>query len=456
MTVAELSLCLLAMNTKTGMLEEDNIVTDLPDLAVLASGLLIVEPALKDAESTVVVSHRSVQDFLVSTNAGDFKVDRESTNAHISLVTLKFLILPDFSTVCESWEELNGRLSKFPFLDYAARFWPSHVMESGGMTPEALETMATLFMGSNFLPWLQVYKSNRSIPNHQTFHVDATPLYWAARLGLKELVVRMLSLGTQINESGGFFGTALTMAAYNGDVPMVKLLLANGADVNHRAGQYHTALQAAAFTGSEVIVNMLIDSGADVHARGGIFSTALIAAEKAGHQSIVKRLLDLGLEQPQRYETADKAEFLGTAILRRDVPAVRRIIEAGININDRLPGFSDWQKEEPESDHSHYPLILALSGGCLEIVKCIIDAGADLDVSDGYHGSALAYAAYRGQEDIVRALLDGGANPLPRTETYSGSSLPGYIKRIDAAEREKVGNGSKFYEVINMLTIGNR
>jgi ankyrin repeat protein len=437
MTATELSVCLLAIDTETGMLDEENIVADVADLSSLASGLLVFDSSQVEDESALVVSHRSVQDFLMSPSAGDFKVDGASSHLHVAMVSLKYLLIPNFDTVCTSWEDLTDRFITFPFLDYAARCWSFQVAKVATTTPELLSAMMTLFMGPNFLPWLQVFKSDRNVPNYLTFHVDAKPLYWAARLGLKDLVDHILKSGVDVNESGGFFGTPLTMAAYNGDVDMVKLLLAKGADVNRPAGHYHTALQAAAFTGSDAIVELLLNSGADLNARGGFFSTPLIAAEKAGHQPIVNRLLDLDLQHPtQAPDPADSAEFLGSAILGSDAPAVRRILQTGLDVNARLPGFSNWRKEDPNSGHSHYPLILAISSSSLEVIQLIIDAGADLDVSDGYHGSALAYAAYRGSKDVVYALLQGGANPM--VGRYSGSRLPRFIQELEPAQRDKV------------------
>ena len=207
MTVGKLSICLLAVNTESGALEDDDIVTDVAEVALLARGLLVVESAPGKHQSTVVVSHRSVQDFLVSMDAGSFMVDSASTHAHAALVALKYLLLPSFSTICESWEELSDRFIRYAFLDYAARSWPTHVAALTAAGPDLLDAMMDLFTGSHFLPWLQVYKSDRNIPNHQTFHWAAKPLYWAARLGLKDLVIALLSSGADINETGGFFGT---------------------------------------------------------------------------------------------------------------------------------------------------------------------------------------------------------------------------------------------------------
>jgi len=46
----------------------------------------------------------------------------------------------------------------------------------------------------------------------------------------------------------------------------------------------------------------------------------------------------------------------------------------------------------------------------LEVIKALIAAGADVHVSDGYHGSALTFAGYCRKEEVIRALLEAGAD----------------------------------------------
>ena len=57
------------------------------------------------------------------------------------------------------------------------------------------------------------------------------------------------------------------------------------------------------------------------------------------------------------------------------------------------------------------PLLKAVCGGHREIVKVLLDAGADPNKGDVTRYGPLHYAAGVGNGGIVRALLDGGADP---------------------------------------------
>jgi ankyrin repeat protein len=110
----------------------------------------------------------------------------------------------------------------------------------------------------------------------------------------------LLEHGAEINQRGGYYGTALQAAAYRGVVEVVEFLIEKGADVNIPGGYYGTALQAACGTyhGKTEIVQLLIAKGANVNAQvraqGGGRPNALQAALFRGHLPIVMLLLEHG------------------------------------------------------------------------------------------------------------------------------------------------------------------
>ncbi|KAI1122130.1 ankyrin repeat-containing domain protein [Nemania abortiva] len=99
-----------------------------------------------------------------------------------------------------------------------------------------------------------------------------------------ELLQLLLSSGADVNQRGGYYGTALQAACYRGDIDRVHLLLDHGAEVNAEAGEYGTALQAACFSGQLDIARLLIKHRADVHLQGGRFGSAWHAAVVGGRR----------------------------------------------------------------------------------------------------------------------------------------------------------------------------
>lgn len=68
---------------------------------------------------------------------------------------------------------------------------------------------------------------------------------------------------------------------------------------------------------------------------------------------------------------------------------------------------------EKDIYYPEYPLILAVKGQNEEIIKILVNAGANVNVSDAdegfFHASALGHAAFNCQTNIVTFLLDHGA-----------------------------------------------
>jgi ankyrin repeat protein len=60
--------------------------------------------------------------------------------------------------------------------------------------------------------------------------------------------------------------------------------------------------------------------------------------------------------------------------------------------------------------HGRTPLMLASVGGHATAVRCLVDLGARLDVTDRAGYTALMLAAHRGHADVAHVLLAGGAD----------------------------------------------
>ncbi len=103
------------------------------------------------------------------------------------------------------------------------------------------------------------------------------------------------------------------------------------------------------------------------------------------------------------------------AIMNKSIITLKNLLSKLENIN--LPNLSDGDT----------PLTYASRYGTLEVVKLIVDMGADVNVLDGENSSALNGAAQENHVNIVKYLLSKGADPNAHGEG-------GYVPTILAAD----------------------
>jgi len=172
--------------------------------------------------------------------------------------------------------------------------------------------------------------------------------------------------------------SALYRAILAGDVNQVQTLLDGGADVNAEFEDQTGPLYTACLMGHVQIAELLILRGADIEARGPGGETALIVA--AGHPE--SRVL------------------------------VRTLIEGGANVNAMDDqGFSPLWNACTLAGRPGVPEDAAVKTAAL-----LLDRGAYADsfIRGGY--TPLMFAARVGHEDLVRLLIQRGANVNARTE----------------------------------------
>ena len=179
----------------------------------------------------------------------------------------------------------------------------------------------------------------------------------------------------------------LLIAAYTNNLELAKANLKTGADVNGLFPDGLTALMQAALGGHTKLCELFIKEGADVNisaeGEGDINGfTALMGACAAGHIEIVKLLLEKKplspsdvLEIPNFFEGRERAN---------------------INATDHQ-GFS--------------ALIMASFFGYTEIVKMLIDAGADVNAETKTKHTALTLTLERHEDhkSLVELLKSASA-----------------------------------------------
>lgn len=158
-------------------------------------------------------------------------------------------------------------------LQYACCNWSKHVdtlVGEDGVPPELRNQVRAMFDSRYITRWISAYDSHSS---YTTALPD--PLYYATLLGYVD-IVKLLMVSGPIPRTGGRFGQALQLAAFQGKTTIVHELLQEGFDINQADNVLGTPLQAAIAGRHHDLANTLMDDyGANVHATGATFGSAL-------------------------------------------------------------------------------------------------------------------------------------------------------------------------------------
>lgn len=220
--------------------------------------------------------------------------------------------------------------------------------------------------------------------------------------------------------------TALHYAADRGDLAIVEALLTAGADAKVANRYGVTPLSLACVSGNAAVVDRLLKAGADVNTPGTGGETVLMTAARTGLVDVITVLLRYGATpnaaEPTRGQTA-----LMWASAEGNIDAMKALIEGGANIRARSNEV-DFKKADQApisatvSDAANMskrqtapieftPLMFAIRAGHLPAVKLLLDAGVDANekLPDGVNGVILAII--NAHYELAAYLLDRGADP---------------------------------------------
>ncbi len=241
----------------------------------------------------------------------------------------------------------------------------------------------------------QGVKANDPFPND-------SPMIEAAARGHLRIVQLLLDHGATQDDAGD----ALIIACRDGFKSVAELLMARGADVNWSYPSGESALHYAVVGRHESLVELLLARGAkpDVLANASISysipnfnpavakgTTPLHEAASRGSLPIAERLIKAGASvQATNYEAMTPLHFAANA---GHTNLCALLVARGADVN------------APDAQ-GMTPLTRALWMKQIEVVKFLLQHGANPDhVSGSYQQSALEFALGTGSEEVLSALL---------------------------------------------------
>ena len=194
--------------------------------------------------------------------------------------------------------------------------------------------------------------------------------------------------------------TKLMHAAKEGNVEEVKVLIKEGAKLDIKGSDGRTALMHATHGPSIGALKALIDAGAKLDLQDSWEFTALIHAASWGSSvDAVIALIEAGANLNLQADTGYTALMCAVSWIKPEKAAV--LIDAGADLS------------LSEKEYGNTALLLALKFNYKKnevIYKSLIKAGAYLNLSDKYGSTPLMYAAMRGEVELVKLLSEAGAD----------------------------------------------
>jgi ankyrin repeat protein len=304
-----------------------------------------------------------------------------------------------------------------------------------------------------------------------------TALHSAARLRGAEIGKLLLEAGAKVNALERSGEAPLFYAANAGSVEMARELIAHGADVNSTEA-YYTPLAAATLRGHLDVVKLLLAKGADpnLSGRGDRQTPVLVAVNPVSRRAVHDEILRVLIEAKADVNAVNKEGDtpLTLAVESRRAATVKMLLDAGASV-----AVQNRNKESPfrlVTTQGYAPeehLLQQIAVGLLEhsssigeedaarllVDKCARNGWADvtaLIVKRGFQvkgeagDRALRDAAKNGHAEVIRVLLEAGADPNTGGRYTPLQTVLGAFggDKIDPAKRFEVvrvlvSNGAK-------------
>jgi len=259
-----------------------------------------------------------------------------------------------------------------------------------------LEACNTRDLGLLTACLVQGLKVNKRLPN------GLPPIVVCCQNRFTEAIPLLCEKGAVLDQSAQNT-TALLEAVRNNDCTTVGILLTHGANPDLGTKVHLRPLMLAARLGYSECARLLLEFKADVNAFDKYLWTALHEAARSGHVDCIQLLLAHGADP-----LAGTKEYYGYDHFKslKGFTPLHLASEAG-NAH-AVKALLECTPADVATTGRETPLLLA---GNVETARLLIAAGANIEAVSRTGVTPLNTAALRGDLNVIRLLLESGANP---------------------------------------------